>query len=201
MFDISCRTLQPTSISKNGSTQRPMLVIVQNPGMSDFAFSDDYIKEPKKAEGAFNSSYNFQQQGYPSFKGPDSSSSLIDHEGVQLRSRNSGDLSTSAEPGCRRDNRVPDSCERDLKEGSRCVNGKEDRNAMAFVNDVVVDMKGLKGCSFLQFDNPCGDCRTLHSRSNSSIVWLKPFPGCTLFVSSNERPSQNCVFNSFGRVN
>lgn len=154
----------PTSISKNGSTQRPMLVIVQNPGMSDFALSDDFNKEPKKPEGAFNVSHSFQQQ-----RCPDSASALLDHEGLQLRLRSSGDLSASAESGSRRDSRLPGSCERDVKEGSRCVDGKEDRNAMVFVNDVVVDMKRLKGYSFLQFDNPCSDSRTLHSRNNSSI--------------------------------
>jgi hypothetical protein len=141
-----------------------MLVIVQNPGMSDFALSDDFNKEPKKPEGAFNMSHSFQQQ-----RCPDSASALLDHEGLQLRLRSSGDLSASAESGSRRDSRLPGSCERDVKEGSRCVDGKEDRNATVFVNDVVVDMKRLKGYSFLQFDNPCSDSRTLHSRNNSSI--------------------------------
>jgi hypothetical protein len=122
-----------------------MLVIVQNPGMSDFALSDDFNKEPKKPEGAFNMSHSFQQQ-----RCPDSASALLDHEGLQLRLRSSGDLSASAESGSRRDSRLPGSCERDVKEGSRCVDGKEDRNATVFVNDVVVDMKRLKGYSFLQ---------------------------------------------------
>ncbi|KAG0593519.1 hypothetical protein KC19_1G335600 [Ceratodon purpureus] len=159
----------PTSISKNGNTQRPMLVIVQNPGMSDFSLSDDLIKEPRKSEGAFSMSSNFQQQRYPSIKGPDSASALIDHEGLQLRLRNSADLSTSRESGSRRDSRLPGSCERDV-EGSRCADVKEDKNAMVFVNDVVVDMKGLRGYSFLQFDNPCGESRTLHSKNNSIVT-------------------------------
>ena len=89
---------------------------------------------------------------------------------VQLWLRNSGDLSASAESGSRRDSRLPGSCVRVVKEGSRGVDGKEDRSAMVFVNDVVVDMKGIKGYSFLQFDKACGDSRTLFSRSNSSIV-------------------------------
>lgn len=53
-FD-GCVILQPTSISSNGGTQRPMLVIVQNPGMADF---DDFVKEPNKV---FNISSTFDQ--------------------------------------------------------------------------------------------------------------------------------------------
>lgn len=141
-----------------------MLVIVQNPGMSDFAFDDDcFVQEPKKPEGIFNMSPNYQQMTCPSSVPPDSSTPLIDHEGLQLRLRGSGDL--SAESGSRRENLFPGA----VKEGSRSVDGKEDKNAMSFVDEVVVDVKALKGYSFLQFENSCGDSRTLHSRSNSSL--------------------------------
>jgi len=140
-----------------------MLVIVQNPGMSDLAFDgDDFVKEPKKPEGVFNMSPNFQQMTCPSSLPLDSSAPLIDHEGLQLRLRSSGDLST--ESGSRRENPFSGS----VKEGSRSLDGK-DRNAMVFVDEVVVDVKALKGYSFLQFENSCGDSQMLHSRSNSSM--------------------------------
>ena len=167
--------LQPTSISTNGE-HRPVLVIVQNPSMSDSAFDDDFVKELKKPEGAFNVSRSFQQTTCPSslpsatvLKRADSTSSLIDYEGRQFRLRSSGDLSTSAESGSWRDTQLPTSCERAVKEGSKCVDGKEGRNAIPFVNEVVVDVKPLNGYSCLQFENPCGDPRTLHSRSNSTM--------------------------------
>lgn len=149
-------------------------MVVQNPGMSDFACDDDFVKEPKKLDGAINIPTNFQQTACPSLlsattlKRANSSSSLIDHEGLQFRLRTSGDLSTNPESGSRRDNHLPGSYERAMKEGSRCVDIKEDRNAMSFVNEVVVDVKALKGYSCLQFENPCGDSRMLYSRSNSS---------------------------------
>lgn len=179
--------LQPTSISKSGGTHRPVLVIVQNPGMSDIAYNDDFVMELKKPEAVFNISPTFQQTTYPSSLPPDSSASLIESEGLQqLRLRSSGDLSTSTESGSRRENQFPG-----VKEGIRSMDGKEDRNAMVFVDEVVVDVKALKGYSFLQFENSCGDSRTLHSRSNSSmslqgfaphqssIVWFK---STTLFL-------------------
>jgi hypothetical protein len=179
VFDGSRCVLQPTSISTNGGTNRPVLVIVQNPGMSDFAF--DVVKEPKKPKGSFNFSPSFQETRRPSsllpattLKRSDSSPSLIRHEGLQLALRSSGDLSTSTESGSRRDNQLPGSCGRAVKEGSRCVDGKEDRNAMLFVNEVVVDVTALKGYSCLQFENSCGDSRTLHSRSSMSLQGFAP---------------------------
>lgn len=169
----------PTSISTNGGTNRPVLVIVQNPGMSDFAF--DVVKEPKKPKGSFNISPSFQETRRPSsllpattLKRSDSSPSLIRHEGLQLPLRSSGDLSTSTESGSRRDNQLPGSCGRAVKEGSRCVDGKEDRNEMLFVNEVVVDVTALKGYSCLHFENSCGDSRTLHSRSSMSLQGFAP---------------------------
>lgn len=197
VFDGSRCVLQPTSISTNGGTNRPVLVIVQNPGMSDFAF--DVVKEPKKPKGSFNISPSFQETRRPSsllpaatLKRSDSSPSLIRHEGLQLPLRSAGDLSTSTESGSRRDNQLPGICGRAVKEGSRCVDGKEDRNEMLFVNEVVVDVTALKGYSCLQFENSCGDSRTLHSRSSmslqgfaphlSSVVWFQSTTCHTLFV-------------------
>lgn len=150
-----------------------MLVIVQNPGMSDLAFDDDgFVKEPKKPEGGgvFNiSPTTFQQTTCPSSLPPDSSTPLIDHEaGLQrFRLRSSGDLSTSAESRSRtRENPFPGA----VKEGSRSVDGKEDKNAaLVFVDEVVVDVKALKDYSCLQFEN---DSRTLHLRSNSSMGFV-----------------------------
>ena len=54
------RFWQPTSISKSGGHgNKPMLVIVQNPGMSNFSFTDDQA-DP---EGAFNvPSFDFYPQ-------------------------------------------------------------------------------------------------------------------------------------------
>lgn len=158
----------PTSISKNGGTHRPMLVIVQNPGMSDFAFRDDFIKAPKKPEATFNMS-NFQQQAFPylssvsSRRGTDSSSSLIDHERLLFRHRGSGDLPLSVESGSGRDHSLPGSCERNVNDRSRCGDA-DDKIVTAFINEVVVDMEEFKDCSFLPYENSCGDSRTLHSR-------------------------------------
>ncbi|KAG0581040.1 hypothetical protein KC19_4G219800 [Ceratodon purpureus] len=165
----------PTSISTNDGTHGPVLVIVQNPGMSDFAFNDEFVKEPKKLEGAFSISSNFQQTTFPSHSSgttlmrAESSSALIDHDGLQLRLRSSGDLFSSTESGSRRENQLPGPFERAVKEGSRCIDGKEDRNGMLFANEVVVDVKPLKSFSCLSFENSCGDTRTLHSRSNSNM--------------------------------
>ncbi|XP_024372633.1 uncharacterized protein [Physcomitrium patens] len=159
----------PTSICKNGETQRPMLVIVQNPGFSAFAINDEFGKNPKKPEDALSDSPNCQT--CPSLappatlKGNDSSSSLFDHDGLQLRLRSSGDLSTSTESGSWRDK--SGSCERVVKESGRSVDVKEEKS---FLNEVIVDVKGLRRNSCLPFENSCSDSRTLHSRSNSSIV-------------------------------
>lgn len=166
----------PASISENGGTHKPMLVIVQNPGMSDFASSDDLVKKPNKLEDTFHMRPNFQrvachtQPSVTSSKGPGLFSSMIDYERLQLRQRSCGDLSSSIESGSRRDNQFPSSCEQSVKEGSRFPDGKDVKNPTVFVSDVVVDLKGLKGYSLLQCESPCGDYRTLHSRSTSILT-------------------------------
>ncbi|XP_024389897.1 uncharacterized protein [Physcomitrium patens] len=164
----------PTSISENASTHRPMLVIVQNPSMSDIAFTENFDKGFTKPKEAFTNSPNFQKSSASlalaaSPKSHDSSSSLIDHDGLQLRLRSCAEISRSTECGSRRDNQLPGCCERVVKEGSRCLDVKEDRNFTTFLDDVVVDVKGLRGYSCLSFEGSCSESRTLHSRSNSSM--------------------------------
>uniref|UniRef100_A0A7I4FMW1 Uncharacterized protein n=1 Tax=Physcomitrium patens TaxID=3218 RepID=A0A7I4FMW1_PHYPA len=147
-----------------------------NPGMSDFASSDDLVKKPNKLEDTFHMRPNFQrvachtQPSVTSSKGPGLFSSMIDYERLQLRQRSCGDLSSSIESGSRRDNQFPSSCEQSVKEGSRFPDGKDVKNPIVFVSDVVVDLKGLKGYSLLQCESPCGDYRTLHSRSTSILT-------------------------------
>lgn len=147
-----------------------MLVIVQNPGMSSFAYTaDDFANEPKKPE----SDYKIPALPIITHKGPEPSSSLVDHDGLQLRMRSPGDLTTSSiECGNRRDNVTVSvsSDHREAKEGTKCLDDKEDKNAMIFVNEVVVDVKGLKSYSFLPFESTCGDSRLLHPRSNANVA-------------------------------
>lgn len=189
--DSYCCILQPASISENGGTHKPMLVIVQNPGMSDFASSDDLVKKPNKLEDTFHMRPNFQrvachtQPSVTSSKGPGLFSSMIDYERLQLRQRSCGDLSSSIESGSRRDNQFPSSCEQSVKEGSRFPDGKDVKNPTVFVSDVVVDLKGLKGYSLLQCESPCGDYRTLHSRSTSILTSQELAPLQSSIVWSN----------------
>lgn len=61
LSDNSYCILQPTSISENASTHRPMLVIVQNPSMSDIAFTENFDKGFTKPKEAFTNSPNFQK--------------------------------------------------------------------------------------------------------------------------------------------
>lgn len=146
----------PTPISRAGDRNRPMLVIVQNPGVSDL--DNDPIPN-----SLFKMSANFQHSW------PDPSSSSHD-EGLQLRLRASGELS-SATTDSEENKRLSEYCHWDTK----CH--KEDNPGVAagaaaaagYLEEVAVDVKGLKNYSFLPFENPCCDvARPLHSRSNSS---------------------------------
>jgi hypothetical protein len=170
--------MQPTSISRTGDGNRTMLVIVQNPGVSDPAFIDNFGKEPIP-NGAFKMPANFNPQ--TSWPDP-SSSSITEHEGQQLRLRTTGEITTTqAESGLnRKDNHtISEYCHWEPK----CHKD---------VEEVAVDVKGLqKTYTFLPFENPCCDSRLLHSRSNSS----KSLQAGSVHYPSNTKwstPSQFC---------
>jgi hypothetical protein len=193
---------QPTSISKSGGHgNKPMLVIVQNPGMSNFSFTDD---QPD-SEGAFNvPSINFHPQRtlsspppppLPPFPlahiheihhSPDSSSSLPEHQGPQLRARsnNSGDLVVSTAPPRNKSGEVKDTNTNTTTGGNKTPDDNNNNNIIIndlpsvytnsnsnAKNEVVVDVKGLTSyaSSFLPFERACGDSRLLHSRSTSAL--------------------------------
>jgi hypothetical protein len=144
-----CFTLQPASLSRTGDGNRPMLVIVQNPGVSDFAFTDNFSNEvPIPNASVFKLPVPFQQSQWPD----PSSSSVTEHEGLQLRLRTSGELSTTESHW-------------DQDIDSQVGN----YNAGGYMEEVAVDVKGpLTSFTFLPFENPCCESRPLHSRSNSS---------------------------------
>lgn len=150
-----------------------MLVIVQNPGMSNFAFTDDFPNEPNP-ESAFSIPTNFPQTCAPSLPSvttlncPDPSSSLPEHEGLQLRVRSSSDLPTANEFGIRKESHHRDCCDKEPKDGNKKCSETKD-SSLLYVNEVVVDVKGLKGYTFLPFESACTDSRVLHSRSTSSL--------------------------------
>ena len=173
-----------------------MLVIVQNPGMSTFSFTDDQA-DP---EGAFNvPSFDFYPQKTttissappppPSFPlpkniahihhSPHSSSSLPEHQGPQLRARSSnisGDpilVSTAPPP-----NESGEFKDTNTTGGNKNPDNNNNNNDLPSVyansnskNEVVVDVKGLTSyaSSFLPFERASGDSRLLHSRSNSAL--------------------------------
>ena len=173
-----------------------MLVIVQNPGMSNFSFTDD---QPDP-EGAFNvPSINFHPQRTISppppppppppcpsahihhiHHSPDSSSSLPEHQGPQLRARsnNSGDPVVSTAPPPNESGEV-----KDTNTNTTGGNKTPDNTTTNIIindlpsvyanskNEVVVDVKGLTSyaSSFLPFERACGDSRLLHSRSTSAL--------------------------------
>ncbi|KAG0578025.1 hypothetical protein KC19_5G198800 [Ceratodon purpureus] len=147
----------PTSLSRTGDGNRSMLVIVQNPGVSDFAFTEKFGNEPIQNANVFKLPATFQQ----SWPDP-SSSSMTEHEGLQLRLRATGELSTTVS-GNRKDSHASDYCHWD----SKCHKDL-DGNAGGYTEEVAVDMKGLRSFTFLPFENPCCDTRPLHSRSNLS---------------------------------
>lgn len=145
-----------------------MLVIVQNPGVSSFAYTgDNFAIEPKKPES------NYKIPALPIITHKGAEPSLIEQDGLQLRMRSPEDLTTSSvEFGNRSDNVTVSvsSDHQEAKDGSKCLDDKEDKNAMVFVNEVVVDVKGLKSYSFLPFESTCGDSRLLHPRSNANVT-------------------------------
>lgn len=153
----------PTSISKTGDENRPMLVIVQNPGVSDLAFTDKSKNKPDLSGNVFKMPVNIQRAG------PDPSSSLVtEHDSQQLQS--TGDLSTIAESGNRRDNHLrilsSDCCDWEPK--LRTDPDDQVSGAAGCPEEVTVDVKGIKSHTFLPFGNSCYDSRLLHSRSNLS---------------------------------
>jgi len=141
--------MQPTPISRTGDRNRPTLVIVQNPGVSDLD------SEPIPTS-LFKMSANFQQSW------PDPSSSH--DEGLQLRLRATGELS-SPTTDSEHKHHVSAYCHWD----SKCHKDEVGNNNGAGFMEVAVDVKGLKNYSLLPFENSCCDgARPLHSRSNSS---------------------------------
>lgn len=56
-----------------------------------------------------------------------------------------------------------------MKEGSRCFDVKEDRNFMIFFDDVVVDVKGLRGYLCFFFEGFCSELWMLYLRLNLSM--------------------------------
>lgn len=165
--------MQPTPISRTADRNRPMLVIVQNPGVSDFAFTDNFTTEP------------IPNDTFTDWPDP-SSSSTTEHEGhLQLRLRTTtGELNstttttTTADSGSK--NYHQDTthvsekydCDWDANKGRVCDDHAEVDDPIAgYTEEVAVDVKGLKSSSysFLPCENPCCDAaRALHSRSNSS---------------------------------
>ena len=157
--------MQPTSTSRTGDGNRPMLVIVQNPGVSDPGFIDNFCKEPILTS-AFKMPANFNQQT----SRPDPSSSSTEHEGHQLRLRTTGEITTTTESALnRKDNHtISEYCHWEPK----CHKD---------VEEVAVDVKGLQKSYSLE--NPCCDSRLLHSRSNPS----KSLQAGSVYCQSNTK--------------
>ena len=138
-----------------------MLVIVQNPDVSDFAFADTFSNEPIPNVSLLKLPATFQQ----SWPDP-SSSSITEHEGLQLRLRTTGELSTTVSRN-RKDSHGSEYCHWDTK-CHKDLDGKTGNNdAGEYMEEVAVDVKGLKSF-ILPFENLCCDSRPLYPRSNLS---------------------------------
>lgn len=153
--DSLCLTLQPTTVSRSGDENRPTLVIVQNPSLSDFTFTD-FTTEPC-LNGFPKIPGNFQ----PLWPNP-SSSSISEHEGLQLRLRTTGELSKVEESVLRKGNHMAEHSHWESK--SRSIDSMVS-DSTGNMEQVSVDVRRFKNYAFVPFEHLCGDLRPLHSNT------------------------------------
>jgi hypothetical protein len=144
----------PTSISKGMMVgHRPMLVIVQNPGMSNFRFMEDFKdglpSNSRLTDTSFDTKGNFQPaSGVPA---------LPPSAGISIPlslSMHTPDLSRAENASLPLQNRNPNSPstrdDTNAQEGKTSVE-LHSENCL-HVDDVVVNVRTLKGYSFLPLD-------------------------------------------------
>ncbi|XP_024367654.1 uncharacterized protein [Physcomitrium patens] len=145
----------PTTVSRSGDENRPTLVIVQNPSLSDFTFTD-FTTEPC-LNGFPKIPGNFQ----PLWPNP-SSSSISEHEGLQLRLRTTGELSKVEESVLRKGNHMAEHSHWESK--SRSIDSMVS-DSTGNMEQVSVDVRRFKNYAFVPFEHLCGDLRPLHSNT------------------------------------
>jgi hypothetical protein len=139
--------------------QLPILVIVQNPGVSNSALiNNDFYKDHPPARVSENeiSVANFQTSKGASV--PLSATvqaaapSIAETDGLQQRVRNMREeTSTGGERA------HSDSCQQDIGKGNMYMEGQH-QDTHSYAADIVVDMKGWKRTfSLLSFNNDCND--------------------------------------------
>jgi len=166
---------QPTSLSKGGSNHKQMMVIVHNPGMSNFVFTDDnklpcrnpesFVTVPATSQIPLSSTTSSCPCPTTNHNiCPDPSSSLVENKGLELSCvrvsssnfTSRGDLGVGKESGW-------NSSSKDARKSATTTLAANEK-------EIIVDMKGLKGYSFLPFENSYnGDHQLLHSRSNTNL--------------------------------
>jgi len=142
--------------------QLPILVIVQNPGVSNSALiNNDFYKDHPPARVSENeiSVANFQTSKGASVPlsatvqaAASSKPSIAETDGLQQRVRNMREeTSTGGERA------HSDSCQQDIGKGNMYMEGQH-QDTHSFAADIVVDMKGWKRTfSLLSFNNDCND--------------------------------------------
>jgi hypothetical protein len=165
----------PTSLSKGGSNHKQMMVIVHNPGMSNFVFTDDnklscknpesFVTVPATSQIPLSSSTSSSPSPTTNHNiCPDPSSSLVENKGLELSCMrigssnftSRGNLGVGKESGW-------NSSSKDARKSATTTLAANEK-------EIIVDMKGLKGYSFLPFENSYnGDPQLLHSRSNTNL--------------------------------
>jgi hypothetical protein len=142
--------------------QLPILVIVQNPGVSNSALiNNDFYKDHPPARVSENeiSVANFQTSKGASVPlsatvqaAAPSKPSIAETDGLQQRVRNMREeTSTGGERA------HSDSCQQDIGKGNMYMEGQH-QDTHSFAADIVVDMKGWKRTfSLLSFNNNCND--------------------------------------------